>query len=197
MAGTRPHEGVIDAGVRHVVCIGLMGAARTSVSKRIAAGLGWRLVDVDAEVESQTGKTVAELSYEGGEEAYRPLEREIVLEGLAADEHSVLMAPGGIALDPEARKAIGAVHVVAVYLRADPDALATLAEHEMELEHDRGVTGNDPLVALRRMFRDRDATYRALADIEVQVDEHSQGEAARLVLAALTGGAARAPRAVP
>ena len=185
----------MDPGIRHVVCIGLMAAARSPVGDGIAAGLGWRLVDVDSEVEVRTGKTVAELSYEGGEEAYRPLERQVVLDGLAGHEHTVVMAPGGIALDPEARKAIGAVDVAAIYLRADPDVLATLAEQEVE--HERPLIGDDPLRALRHMFRDRDATYRALADIEVQVDEHSPEEAADLVLAALTGEPAQAPRALP
>jgi shikimate kinase len=185
----------MDPSIRHVACIGLMAAARTPVGERIATGLGWRLVDVDTEVEARTGKTVAELCYEGGEGAYRPWERQVVVDALAAHERSVVMAPGGIALDPEARKAIGAVDVAAVYLRADPDALATLAEQEVE--HERPLIGDDPLVALRHMFRDRDATYRALADIEVQVDEHSPEEAADLVLAALSGDPARAPRVVP
>src|SRR5688500_6143216 len=90
----------IDPTIRHVVCIGLMASARTTVGEHIAAGVGWPLVDVAAEVESRTGSTVAELSYEGGEDAYRPWERQVVLDGLVAEEHSVLMAPGGIALDP-------------------------------------------------------------------------------------------------
>src|SRR5688572_14455156 len=96
------HAGRIDPAVRHVVCIGLMAAARSPIGERVAAELGWRFVDVDAEVEARTGQTVAELSYEGGEDAYRPWERQVVLDGLATDEHSVVLAPGGIALDPEA-----------------------------------------------------------------------------------------------
>jgi shikimate kinase len=191
--------GRIDPAVRHVACIGLMAAARTSVGDHVAADLGWRLVEVDAEVEARTGKTVAELAYEGGEEAYRPWERQIVVEELAGHERSVVVAPGGIALDPEARAAIGAVDVVAVYLRSDPDALATLAEHELEHEllHEHPVFGRQRLEILQRMFRDRDATYRALADVEVRIDERSHEDSARLVVAAITGEAARAPRAVP
>ena len=53
--------------------------------------------------------------------------------------------------------------------------------------------GDDPLAALRGMFRDRDATYRALADIEVQVDGRSHAEVAALVLGALGGEPVRAP----
>jgi hypothetical protein len=57
--------------------------------------------------------------------------------------------------------------------------------------------GDDPLAALRGMFRDRDATYRALADIEVQVDGRTHTEVASLVLAALHGEPAPPPRSAP
>jgi shikimate kinase len=168
-----------------------MGAGKSTVGARLAEELGWPLVDVDEEIEARTGQTVAELAYDGGEDAYRPWERLVVLEALAADEPSVLAAPGGIALDPDARRAIGSTDVVAVYLRADPDTLAIRAERDSG--HDRPLIGDDPLAALRGMFRDRDATYRALADIEVQVDGHSPSEVAALVLAALPN-VATAPR---
>ena len=160
-----------------------MAAARSPIGERVAAELGWRFVDVDAEVEARTGQTVAELSYEGGEDAYRPWERQVVLQALDAAERSVVAAPGGIALDPEARKAIGAVHVVAVYLRADPDRLAARVGEEEA--HHLGGADPDRLAVLQGMFRDRDATYRALADIEVSVDGLHPRDAAALVVAAL------------
>jgi shikimate kinase len=138
---------------------------------------------------------VAELAYEGGEEAYRPWERAVVIEALEAGSPSVLAAPGGVALDPDARKAIGAIDVVAVYLRADPDTLAHRVARDEA--HERPLVGERPLTTLQQMFRDRDATYRALADIEVQVDERSQDEVAELVLEALLGPAPDFPRAVP
>jgi shikimate kinase len=189
-------EGV-HPDIRHVACIGLMAAGESTVGARIADSLGWPFVDVDAEVEASTGKTVAELSYEGGEEAYRPRERNVVVDRLADTEPSVVMAAGGIALDPDARRAIGAADVVAVYLRADPDALASMAKHELEHEYERRPTTNGRLAVLQGMFRDRDATYRAIADIEVRIDAHSPADAAELVVAALTGEAGRGPRALP
>jgi shikimate kinase len=185
----------LDPEIRHVACIGLMAAGKTTVGALVAEALGWRCVDVDRDIEARTGRTVAELADEGGELAYRPWERKIVLEALDSNEPSVIAAPGGIALDPDARKAIGGVDVAAVYLRADPDLLAERVEQDED--HDRPLVGDDPFAALRVMFRDRDATYRALADIEVQVDGHSPAEIAELVLASLTGDAAKAPRVAP
>jgi len=168
-----------------------MAAGKSTIGAQVAAALDWPLVDVDAEVEARTGQTVAELAYEGGEDAYRPWERLVVLEALDAREPSVLAAPGGIALDPEARKAMGAVDVIAVYLRADPDTLA--ARIERDTRHHRPLVGEDPLGVLRGMFHDRDATYRALADIEVQVDGRGHDEVAQLVLDALAGPLAPPP----
>ena len=185
----------VDPEVRHVACIGLMAAGKSSVGARVAALLGWPLVDVDDEVEARTGKSVVELAYEGGEDAYRPWERQVVLEALDAPGPSVVTAPGGIALDPDARKAMGATDVVAVYLRANPESLATQAAHEAP--HDGPPAADDPLTVLRGMFRDRDATYRALADVEVQVDGRSHDEIAAVVLAALTGRPAPPPRVIP
>ena len=185
----------LDPEIRHVACIGLMAAGKSTVGRLVADELGWRLVDVDTEIEARAGRTVAELAEEGGEAAYRPWERLVVIEALGADDPTVLAAPGGIALDPDARKAIGALDVVAVYLRADPDTLASRVAADRE--HPRPLVDKDPLAVLRGMFRDRDATYRALADIEVQVDARSHEEVAALVLAALFGDPAPPPRALP
>ena len=174
----------IDPDIRHVACIGVMGAVQAPVGEHVAAALGWPFVDVEDEVEARTGRTVAELAYDGGEALFRPWERLVVLEALDADEPSVVAAPGGIALDPEARKALGAVDVAAVYLRADPGALATVMT--AETEHEPPRAGEDPLATLVGMFSDRDATYRAMADVEVPVDGRSAEEVARLVLEALS-----------
>jgi shikimate kinase len=186
------HSTSIDPAVRHLACIGLMAAGKSSVGRILADELGWRFVDVDDEIEARTGSTVAELYESGGEAAYRPLERAVVLEALASSVPSVLAAPGGIAVDAAARQAIGAVDVVAIYLRADP---LTLAGRVREDRHERPLLEGDPAAALRQMFEDRDDIYRAVADIEVQVDGRSHEEIARLVLQSLTGG--DAPRALP
>lgn len=173
----------IDPEVRHIACIGLTAAGKSTVGGLVAEALGWRLVDVDAEVETRTGQTVAELAYEGGEAAFRPWEQVVVLEALADHRPSVLVAPGGIALDPEARKAVGAIDVAAVYLRADPRMLAITAA--TDLHHEGPIGTEDRLDALVGMFLDRDATYRALADVEVDVDGRSPEHVAAIVLAAL------------
>jgi shikimate kinase len=183
----------IDPKIRHVACIGLMAAGKSSVGRILAHELGWAFVDVDEEIEARTGSSVAELYESGGEAAYRPLERQVVLEALAAPARSVLAAPGGIAVDDEARRAIGAVDVVAVYLRADP---ATLAARVRADDHARPLVDDDPDAVLREMFDRRDAVYRALADIEVQVDAIDHEEVARLVLQALTTKVDQ-PRALP
>lgn len=178
-----------------MACLGLMAAGKSSVGRILAERLGWRFVDVDDEIEARTGKTVAELAELGGEAAYRPHERAVVVETLSSAERSVLAAPGGVAVDAAARGAIRADGVRAVYLRADPD---TLAERVVEDDdHDRPLVEDEPLRVLKEMFAERDSIYRSLAQHVVQVDGRTHCEVAELVLAALADEAGQPPRAIP
>lgn len=182
--------------VLHVACVGLMAAGKSSVGRRVASELRWAFVDVDDEIEARTGSTVAELAERGGEDAYRPLERTVVLETLGRPDHSVLAAPGGVVQDAQARAALEGSGVVVVYLRADPETLARRVTEDQE-RHPRPLVGDDPLGVLRQMFEERDATYRSLADLEVQVGARTHDEVAQLVLDTLTGVVVRPPRAAP
>ena len=64
--------------VRHLACIGLMGAGKTTIGRRVADRLGWGFLDVDAVIEARTGCSITDLWQVCGESAYRPLERDIV-----------------------------------------------------------------------------------------------------------------------
>src|SRR3546814_14774226 len=74
--------------VHHLACIGLMGAGKTTVGSQVAERLGWSFVDVDALLEARTGCSVGELWQAGGEDGYRPLERDVVAGAL--DRKSVV-----------------------------------------------------------------------------------------------------------
>ena len=102
----------------HLALIGLMGSGKSSVGRLVAAALDLPLVDVDDAIHARTGRDVEELWREGGEAAYRPLERAVVLDALDPANPSVLAAPGGIVVDDVALAALAAPHVGVVYLRA-------------------------------------------------------------------------------
>lgn len=175
----------------HLAMVGLMGSGKTSVGGLVAARLGIPLVDVDDAIQARTGRSVGELWETGGEAAYRPHERAVVVAALSHRERSVLAAPGGVVDDPTCLASLRQPHVAVVYLRAEP---AVLARRLADDDQPRPLLGDDPLGVLRRQHASRDARYAALADLVVRADEHTPEDIAARTLAA---GLLRPPRADP
>ena len=76
-----------------VVLVGLPGAGKTTVGRRLAERLGWAFVDPDADVERGAGLDIAAIVREHGEPVFRELERRAVDRALTRDR--VVIAPGG------------------------------------------------------------------------------------------------------
>ena len=79
---------------RSIVLVGLMGAGKTSIGRRLAGRLGLPFCDADAEIEQAAGCTVPELFARYGEPAFREGERKVIRR-LLADEPVVLASGGG------------------------------------------------------------------------------------------------------
>jgi shikimate kinase len=159
-----------------------MASGKTAVGREVADALGLELVDVDDSIQVRTGRSVKQLWEEGGEAAYRPLERQVVVEALAPGPGRVLAAPGGVAIDPVAGDALAQPHVTVVYLRARPE---TLADRVREDDQPRPLLGDDPEGVLGDMFDQRDGWYLANAQLVEEADERTPGEIAQHVLDAL------------
>lgn len=145
-----------------IVLVGLMGSGKTTVGRLVAVATGRELVDVDVAIAARTGKTVRQLWEEGGEVAYRSLERDEVLATLGRDV--VLAAPGGVILDPTVRDALGDAFVA--WLRARP---ATLAARVRPGDH-RPLLGENPEDDFASMDAERAELYAAVADITLDAD---------------------------
>lgn len=148
-----------------IVLVGLMGSGKTTVGRLVAEATGRELVDVDVAITARTGKTVRRLWEEGGEAAYRSLERDEVLAALGRDV--VLAAPGGVILDPTVRDALGDAFVA--WLRARP---ATLAARVRPGDH-RPLLGENPEDDFATMDAERADLYAAVADITLDADGSS------------------------
>jgi 5-deoxy-5-amino-3-dehydroquinate synthase len=162
------------------VLIGMMGSGKTTVGRAVAARLGRRFLDSDAEIEARTGRTVAEIWAAEGEAAFRRLESEVLAEALAADEPAVVAAAGGVVLDPANRDRLRRAGTV-VWLRADP---ATLARRVRKGDH-RPLLDSGPAEALARLAAERRDLYAELADVVVDVDGLSTDEVIERVQAAV------------
>ena len=106
---------------RSVVLVGLMGAGKTSIGRRLAARVGLPFRDADQEIELAAGCTIPELFARYGEAAFRDGERRVIRRLLAGDP-MVLAFGGGAFMDKQTREAARA-EAVTVWLRC---TLATL-----------------------------------------------------------------------
>jgi shikimate kinase len=107
---------------RTIVLVGLMGAGKTRIGRRLAARIGLPFFDSDIEIEAAAGETIAEIFANRGEHRFRDGERRIIARLLDKPVH-VLATGGGAFMDPQTRAAI-ARRGVSVWLRADLDVLA-------------------------------------------------------------------------
>jgi shikimate kinase len=106
---------------RTIVLVGLMGAGKTRIGRRLAARLGLPFFDSDIEIETAAGETVEEIFANRGERVFREGERRVITRLLARPVH-VLATGGGAFMDPETRALI-ARRGVSLWLRADLDVL--------------------------------------------------------------------------
>jgi shikimate kinase/3-dehydroquinate synthase len=164
---------------RSVVLVGLMGAGKTSIGRRLAARLGMPFRDADAEVELAAGLTIAELFARHGERAFREGESRVVRR-LLAGEPLVLATGGGAFMEPRTRAAIRA-EAVSIWLRV---RLPTLLRRVSGRAHRPLLNAGDPEEVLRRLMAERHPVY-AQADIIVDCGDESQEATTRRVLDAL------------
>ncbi len=155
-----------------------MGTGKTTVGRLLAERLERPLVDSDAEIEAETGRTVREIFATDGEEAFRALETASLRRALTSDEPSVIAAAGGVVLSPINREALKAADARVVWLQADTEVLA---ERVRNGGH-RPLLDDDPAGTLRRMADDRERLYREVADDVVCVAGRTPEQVAEDIL---------------
>jgi shikimate kinase len=119
----RLEAGAIKAmlGKRSVVLVGLMGAGKSTIGKRVAQMLGVNFIDADTEIETVSRMTIPELFERYGEPEFRDLERRVIRRILRTGP-KVLATGGGAFMNEQTRKAIARAGV-SVWLKAELDVL--------------------------------------------------------------------------
>ena len=156
----RPEAGAIKAmlGKRSVVLVGLMGAGKSTIGKRVAQMLGVNFIDADTEIEAVSRMTIPELFERYGEAEFRDLERRVIRRILRSGPR-VLATGGGAFMNEQTRKAIGRAGI-SVWLKADLDTLMERVSRK----------GNRPLLKTA----DPRATMQSLMDVRYPVYGLSQ-----------------------
>ena len=167
------------ASRRTIVLVGLMGAGKTRVGRRLAARLGLPFFDSDSEIEAAAGETIAEIFANRGEHRFREGERRIIARLLARPVH-VLATGGGAFMDPQTRAEI-ARRGVSVWLRADLDVLAARVARRSNRPL---LKQGDPREILAALIEARHPIY-ARADLVIDSGEGAPETTVTRVIAAL------------
>ena len=117
-----PESAVVRAlGNRSIVLVGMMGAGKSSIGRRLATRLGIPFIDADAEIESAAGMTIPEIFDKHGEPYFRAGEARVIAR-LLDNGPQVLATGGGSLIDVQTRTLIGEKGV-SIWLKADIDVL--------------------------------------------------------------------------
>ncbi len=163
-----------------IVLVGLMGAGKSCIGRRLAARLDMPFLDADREIEEAAGCSISEIFARHGEQAFRDGERRVILR-LLDGEPCVLATGGGAFMDPRTRAAIKE-RAVAVWLRAELDLLA----RRVARRNDRPLLQvADPRQKLQELMA---ARYPVYAEADLIVDSQDGPPEATLerVIAALS-----------
>ncbi len=172
-----------------LVLVGPPASGKTTVGTAVAAALGVGFRDTDADVEAQTGTTVADLFVTRGEPHFRDLEERAVARALA--EHDGVLALGGGAVLSAASRELLVAHGrdggTVVHLDVDVASAAKRAG----LSRDRPLLAVNPRAMLRTLLEQRAPLYAEVATVVVPTAGRSPDDVVADVLAALPAGSAR------
>ena len=170
---------------RTIVMVGMMGAGKSSIGRRLAARLGLPFVDADAEIEQAANATISEIFETHGEAYFRDGERRVI-QRLLDGAPKVLATGGGAFINPETRAAIRAAGV-SIWLKADRDLIL----QRVKRRSNRPLLKTaDPETVVDRLLIERNPIY-AEADIHIQSRDVAHDVVIDDILAALDGRLSR------
>lgn len=160
MSVSTPHRPL--RAPKTIALVGLMGAGKTAVGRRLAQRLGVEFADADAEIEKAANATIAEIFAEQGEPFFRTREREVIKRLLANPVH-VLATGGGAFMDP-ATRALLRERAITIWLRASLDVMLARV---MRRSNRPLLKAGDPRTVLERLMAER---YPVYAEADITVD---------------------------
>ena len=175
----RPQPSAIYHPSKTLVIVGMMGAGKSSVGRKLAARLALPFVDADAEIETAAGCSIEEIFDRFGEAEFRKGERRVI-HRLLSGSPAVLATGGGAFMDVETRTLIKEKGI-SIWLKANIELLLarTARKNNRPL-----LKKGDPRQTLERLLTEREPLY-AEADVTVISDERPTDDTVDLVLSAL------------
>lgn len=148
-------------GSRSIVLVGMMGAGKSTIGRRLAARLRLPFTDADTEIEAAAGMSIPEIFETHGEAYFRDGEARVIAR-LLAQGPGVLATGGGAFMREETRNCIRA-KAISIWLRADADVIM----RRVRRRADRPLLQTaDPEGTVNRLLGEREPVYRS-ADLTI------------------------------
>ena len=178
-------------GHRSIVLVGLMGAGKSTVGKRLATRLGLMFKDADNEIETAAKLTIPDIFAIYGEPSFRDGEERVIARLMR--EGPMVLATGGWAYMRETTRARIAEGGVSIWLKAELDVLMK----RVKRRGDRPLLkADDPQAVLKRLMDERYPVY-AEADLTVMSRNVRKDVIVRDVLDAIAGSVAKSREETP
>jgi shikimate kinase len=153
--------------------MGPPGAGKSTVGKYLAREMGLQLIDSDRVIEEREGRSISEIFLSDGEEGFRKIEKEVVLEILSAD-NSIIALGGGSVLDVDVQKKLGSLERV-IFL----DVSISNAAPRVGFNKERPLLMGNPRQQWLALMEKRRGTYEGLAKLTISTDNRKASEVAQ------------------
>ncbi len=159
-----------------IALIGLMGAGKTTIGRRLAQALHMPFKDADSEIEAAAGRSISEIFEDFGEPQFRDGERRVIARLLDGPPH--VLATGGGAFMHEETRDIMSQKSISVWLRADLDLLVKRVSRR---NHRPLLKNRDPHTVMQALMEERYPVY-AKADVIVDTNDAPHDNVVRAVI---------------
>ena len=175
----------LDRRITNLIITGFSGSGKSLVAKEVAGGLNWDFLDTDDEIVKQTGKPIAEIFHQDGEDKFRELERETIRKA-CQQKQTVIAIGGGAIVDPQNYELLTKTGLI-VCLEAKPETiyerLFREAAYSTETEVRPLLAEDNPLERIRQLKASRQPYY-ANVDWTVHTDNLNISQVVREVIRA-------------
>ncbi|OBI90130.1 shikimate kinase [Mycobacterium sp. 1245805.9] len=161
------------------VLVGLPGSGKSTIGRRLAKALGVGLLDTDAAIEQQTGRSIADIFATDGEQEFRRIEEQVVRAALT-EHDGVLSLGGGAVTSPGVCDALAGHTVIYLEIGAREGVRRTGGTTVRPL-----LAGPDRAEKYRELMAKRVPLYRRVATIRIDTNRRNPGAVVRNILSRL------------
>lgn len=161
------------------VLVGLPGSGKSTIGRRLAKALEVDMLDTDAAIEQQTGRSIADIFATDGEKEFRRIEEKVIREALA-EHDGILSLGGGAVTTPGVRAALAGHTVIFLEITAAEGVRRTGGNTVRPL-----LAGPDRAEKFRTLMSQRVPLYRRVATIRVNTNRRNPGAVVRYIVSRL------------